>query len=460
MLGTAPSSRCEKCGRPHQDGIKTARAGAEGSGHAVCLGFRMLIATLLLIGGVLVVMGLGEPLVRRLPLSPALVYLLAGWAAASLATPPLPAFDLFAHPGLLRMVFEVAVLLSLFTIGLKIRLPLRWAVWRAPLLLASSAMLCAIGLATLAARALLPLDWALAFLLATLLAPTDPVLASDVQVHDPHDRDGLRLALTAEGALNDGTAYPLVMLALGLLGWHALGEGGARWAAVDLAWSLAAGAALGAVCGRATGRLLLRGLRAGEHRHWHELLYLGTIALAWGGALALHASAFIAVFAAGVTLLRAHPGRLHDPHAADVGQRMQAFGASCERLVEVLMVLLIGAAMADVAWSWGVVGFAAVMVLLVRPASVLLGLPPAALPRGQRGLVAWFGIRGVGSVFYLALALELMLRFGAGTAAARELASACLACIALSIALHGVSATPLMTAYHRRRAARAGAHLG
>jgi NhaP-type Na+/H+ or K+/H+ antiporter len=395
----------------------------------------MLTATLLLIGSVLVVMGLGEPLVRRLPLSPALVYLLTGWAMAALATPLLPELDLIGEPGMIRLFSEGAVLLSLFAIGLKIRMPLRWVAWRTPVLLATTAMLVAIGLATLAARALLPMDWAMAFLLATLLAPTDPVLASDVQVHDHQDRDLLRLSLSAEGALNDGTAYPLVMLALGLLGWHTLGERGGQWIAWDLAWSVGAGVLLGIACGRGIGRLLRHKLRAAGEAEWDELLYLGAIMLTYGLALLIHASAFLAVFAAGATLLRPHPGATHE------------FGASCERLVEALMVLLIGAAMTAVDWSWGVVGFSLVMVLAVRPLSVLLGLPPSALPRGQRAMVAWFGIRGVGSVFYLAVALEMGISGGA----ARELASACLACIALSIGLHGVSATPLMAAYHRRR---------
>jgi NhaP-type Na+/H+ or K+/H+ antiporter len=154
------------------------------------------------------------------------------------------------------------------------------------------------------------------------------------------------------------------------------------------------------------------------------------------------------VFAAGVTLLRPHPGLGPDPHAREVGRSMQSFGASCERLVEVLMVLLIGATMASVDWSWPIAGFALVVVLLVRPLSVLLGLPPSALPPGQRALAAWFGVRGVGSMFYLALALE----FGISGGAARELLSATLACVALSIALHGISSTPLMDAYRRRRA--------
>ncbi|MDN3920665.1 cation:proton antiporter [Roseateles violae] len=411
----------------------------------------MLTASLLLLGAVLVVMALAEPLVRRLPLSPALVYLLSGWLAASLATPPLPALDLQRHAGLLRVASEIAVLLSLFAVGLKIRIAASWSAWKVPLLLASSAMLWSVGLATLAAWLILPLSsWAMAFLLAAILAPTDPVLASDVQIRSNEDRDGLRLALSAEGALNDGTAMPVVLLALGLLGLHELGPRGMDWLLGDLLWAVVGGTVLGVACGRGLGWALRRRLRAGVQADWDELLYLGAIGLTYGLAQAVHASAFLAVFAAGATLLRQHPAARPDPEALPLGEQLQAFGARCERLVEVLMVLLIGAALSEVRWSAALLLFALAMLLLVRPLSVLLGLPPRALPAPQQRLVAWFGIRGVGSVLYLAMALEQ----GLAAEDAQLLVSACLVCIALSIGLHGVSATPLMEAYQRRQAER------
>jgi NhaP-type Na+/H+ or K+/H+ antiporter len=407
----------------------------------------MLSATLLLIGAVLLAMSLAQTLVARLPLSPALLYLAVGWAAASLASPPLPAPDLMAHATLLRVLAEIAVLLSLFAIGLKIRVAATWAAWRVPVLLATSSMLWAVALATLLAVWLLPLAWPMALLLAAILAPTDPVLASDVQTHSEHDRDALRLSLTVEGALNDGTAFPLVMLALGLLGVHELGTNGLRWLQLDLLWSVGAGVALGVACGRAIGWALLRRLRVQPDSQGDELVYLGAIALVYGLSLALHASAFLAVFACGATLLRQHPATRAEPVAVDLGQHMQAFGARCERLAEVLMVLLVGAALTRVTWSAEVLAFALGVVLLVRPASVLLGLPPAALPTTQRRLVAWFGIRGVGSLFYLAFVLER----GVKGPAAQTVISACLVSLAVSIALHGVSATPLMRWYQRRR---------
>jgi len=408
-----------------------------------------LTASLLLAGGLLVAMALAEPWIKRLPLSPPIVYLLCGWLAGVIATPPLPDLDLAGQASRLRVLSEIAVLLSLFAIGLKIRI-VGWRGWRVPVLLGTLGVLWAAALGTGLAWLVLPLTWPQAFLLAAMLAPTDPVLASELHVHSEHDRDALRVSLSAEGALNDATAYPVVMLAMGFMGLHEIGENGLHWLGLDVLWSFGAAAALGIACGRGIGRIMQRKLRAGTVTEWDELLYIGAIALVDGVAVVLHASPFLAVFAAGATLLRTHPAHQPEEEVQDYGQQLQAFGARCERLVEVLMVLLIGACLAHVRWSLLIGLFALLMVLVVRPLSVLLTLPPRSLPSLQHGLIAWLGIRGVGTLFYLTLALES----GVSGPLGQLMLSASLAAIALSIVLHGISTTPLMNAYQRRRALR------
>ena len=129
---------------------------------------------------------------------------------------------------LLERVAEIAVLISLFTVGLKLDLPLRDARWRIPLQLATVSMLRTVAAITAAGIWRLKLPLGGAVLLGGILAPTDPVLASDVQVADRQDRHRLRFGLTGEGGMNDGTAFPVVMLGLGLLSLHNLGEGGWR----------------------------------------------------------------------------------------------------------------------------------------------------------------------------------------------------------------------------------------
>ncbi|MFL6628371.1 MAG: cation:proton antiporter [Vitreoscilla sp.] len=414
----------------------------------------MLTSTLLLLGAVLLGMCLLELHVTRLPLSPAVVYLAVGWIAgwmvqARVVTPPTAP----ARADMLVIITEIAVLISLFAVGLQLRLPWTLKAWRVALVLAGGTMIATIALATLAGAWLMPsLGWAGALLLAGILAPTDPVLASEVQIRSRDDRDAVRVALTAEGGLNDATALPVVMLALGLLGIGDLGTGGVRWLWHDLAWPIAGGALLGWGFGRVLGRVIHALQRHGHGLGWDELMYLGIITVAYGLSRLTETSAFLFVFAAALGLFRRTPGAVASLARAGVepdelADRLLGFGHRCGRLVEVVMVLLLGFAMPWVQWRGAPLLYAALLLLVIRPLSAFLTIPARALPRAQRRIVAWFGIRGVGSLFYLALVIDS----GLSTTLSTDLMNATLPAIALSIVLHGVSATPLMALYRRRR---------
>ena len=412
----------------------------------------MLTATLLLLGVVLLAMCLLELHVTRLPLSPAVVYLAVGWvagwmASAHVKTPPTAP----ERADMLVVITEIAVLISLFAVGLQLRMPWTLKGWRVAAVLASLTMVVTIALATLAGWWLLPgLGFAGALLLAGILAPTDPVLASEVQIRSRIDRDAGRVALTAEGGLNDGTALPVVMLALGLLGIGDLGEHGVRWLWHDLAWPIAGGALLGWAFGRVLGKVIHRLLRSGHGLCWDELLYLGIITVAYGLSRLTETSSFLFVFAAALGLFRRGPRSerpLVDVDAAhdELSDRLLAFGHRCGRLVEVVMVLLLGFAMPWVQWRGEPLAYAALLLVVIRPLSVFVTMP--ALPKTQRRIVAWFGIRGVGSLFYLALVIDS----GLEPDLCVRLVNATLPAIALSVLLHGVSATPLMGLYRKRR---------
>jgi NhaP-type Na+/H+ or K+/H+ antiporter len=166
-------------------------------------------------------------------------------------------------------------------------------------------MTLTVGMITLVGAFLLHLPWGAAILLGAILAPTDPVLASDVQVATPGDRDRLRFSLTGEAGLNDGTAFPFVMLGLGLLGLHPLGACGWRWLAVDVGWAVLGGLAVGGVLGTLVGRLVLYLRRAHQEAVGRDdFLVLGLITLSYGSALLLHTYGFLAVFAAALALRR------------------------------------------------------------------------------------------------------------------------------------------------------------
>jgi NhaP-type Na+/H+ or K+/H+ antiporter len=242
------------------------------------------------------------------------------------------------------------------------------------------------------------------------------------------------------------------MLALSLLGIGELGPGGTRWLWHDLAWPIAGGALLGWAFGRLLGRAIHALLRHGHGLCWDELLYLGIITVAYGLSRLTDTSSFLFVFAAALGLFRRSPGATHALQRAGVEpdeltERLLAFGHRCGRLVEVVMVLMLGFAMPWVHWRGAPLAYAALLLLAIRPLSVLLTVRAHALPPAQRRMVAWFGIRGVGSLFYLALVIDS----GLPPALSADLVDATLPAIALSVLLHGVSATPLMAIYRRRR---------
>jgi len=384
-----------------------------------------------------------------MPLSFALVYLAVGFAIGP-AGVNLVAIDLVAHRGVVEILAEVAVLISLFAVGLRLKLPLAWEYWRTPVKLATLTMLLTIIGIALAARLLLGFDWPVALLLGAVLAPTDPVLASDVQVRHADDRDALRLALTAEGGLNDGAAFPAVILCLMLIG---AAPDLAHWVVHDVVWAIAGAVALGTACGMLLAWAVAWARRSGHGLEFEEFLALGMIALTYGAALATETYGFVAVFVAGLTFAQAKfpdsPLGTRESAAPGTAQRLLVFTTQCERLAEVALVLLIGAALWTVTWSPQIVAFGAALMLVVRPLATLITIRRSELSRLRRRLLAWFGIRGIGSVYYATYAI------GNADYAPwmHDFAGATLAAIAMSIAAHGASATPLMNWLRPRRSA-------
>ena len=239
----------------------------------------------IIVGLLLIGMTLGGSYLARLPLSAAMLYLGVGVAIGPSGWGLLK-LDAMQNVALLERLTEVAVLISLFTAGMKLELPLADRRWRIPVQLATVSMLVTVMAITALGVGLMGLSLGAAILLGAILAPTDPVLASDIQVINPGDRDRLRFGLTGEGGLNDGTAFPLVMLGLGLLGLHELGAYGWRWWALDVVWAVVGGLGLGYLMGMLVGRavIYLR-MRHREALGSDEVIALGLIALTYGLAL-------------------------------------------------------------------------------------------------------------------------------------------------------------------------------
>jgi NhaP-type Na+/H+ or K+/H+ antiporter len=425
----------------------------------------------LVAGGLLVLMALSGTVLKRLPLSASLVYLAVGFGLHQAGVETLSPS---AHATAAEHLTEIAVIISLFAAGLKLRLPLSDKAWRLPIRLASSTMLVTVIFLAGVCMALLGLPLGAALLLAAILAPTDPVLASEVQVDHPTDSDRLRFGLTGEAGLNDGAAFPFVMLGLGLLGLHPLGAGWSRWLAVDVAWAVVAGLGVGWSLGNAIGRVVIY-LR---HRHREaigldDFLALGLIGLSYGAAVALHAYGFLAVFAAGYALRRTEARSGNQVPSQDMAslaiagaseevatrsstapaymaQAVLGFTEALERMGEAALMVLVGAMLASVGISGEGLVLAAALFFVVRPAAVALTLQGSAASARQKRLIAWFGIRGIGSLYYLFYALG----HGVDVDLGERLSRLVLTVVAASAVLHGISVTPLMTRYRRRKERR------
>lgn len=418
----------------------------------------------LLIGVLLILMVLAGTFLARLPLSAAMIYLGLGYGLGpgGLGVVEL---DPFRHAGVLARASEVAVLISLFAVGLKLGVPLGDRRWLIPLRLAFPVMALTVALIAGIGVTGLGLSLGAAVLLGAILAPTDPVLATGIQAEAGLSPDRLRFSLAGEGALNDGSAFPFVLLGLGLLGLHSLGNDGWHWVIVDLLWSTIGGLLVGALLGAIVGKLVVH-LRV---RHQNavgldEFLSLGLIAISYGLAQLILASGFLAVFAAGIAISRVRDlpptdGQdskqtdwvTHPHHASSAMHRaVRRFNDQLEKLAELAIVLLVGVllpAMAPLPALWW---FIPALFFLVRPLAILIGMAGQGLTHVQLAIVGWFGIRGIGSIFYLMFALD----HGVGNAMAQELVSLTLSTIATSIVAHGISALPLMTWYAARKTRR------
>jgi NhaP-type Na+/H+ or K+/H+ antiporter len=423
------------------------------------------------VGGLLLARGLTSSILKRLPVTPAIIYLAVGLLVGPTVLNVFH-FNPLKESALLEVLTEVAVLISLFSAGIKMPVPVSFARWRTPILLATVSMAVSVGLVAAFAYYFLGLPLGAGVLLGAILAPTDPVLATDVQIRHPGDRDQLRFTLTCEAGMNDGSAFPFVMLGMGLLGLHELGDSGLHWALVDVLWATLAGIAIGVLSGAALGHLGWK-LRSvpNEHTLMDDFLGLGLIGVVYGLSLLVGAWGFLAVFFAAVALRqtelklagvgqdspdRPQPGRIEAEAASacpdnepppTVSGGSLVFKEHLERLSELMLVLLIGGTLFLDSWSWRAVGLALFLFMVARPVSALASLLGTRTSWPMRGMIGWFGVRGIGSLYYLMYAIQ----HGLPEDLAMELIQLTLIAVSLSILVHGTSVKPLMSRFWRYR---------
>jgi NhaP-type Na+/H+ or K+/H+ antiporter len=396
-------------------------------------------------------------LLGRLPVSAPMVFLGAG-ALVWLVVPGLPSPDPAQNEGAALHLTEVCVIVSLMGAGLALNRPVGLRSWSSTWRLLGITMplsMLAVGLLGWWA---LGLGAASALLLAAALAPTDPVLATEVQVSEPvtsddADDDEVRFALTSEAGLNDGLAFPFTWAAVAMsMAGAAPSAWLPHWLAVDVVWRLTCGIGVGLLVGWLLGRLFFSSIaeRLRLADRTGGFVALAATFLAYGVAELAEGYGFIAVFVCACTLRSAE--RSHRYH-----QVLHTFVEQVERLLTVVVVVLLGAAVARgllsvLGWREWLVAVA--VILVVRPAAGWIGLTPGKTGPRERAVISFFGVRGVGSLFYVAFALT----YGAFPDAERLWGMTGLV-VVLSIVVHGITSTPTMAivdALRRREARRQG----
>lgn len=395
---------------------------------------------LFVIGLLLLFVTLGSGLISRLPISFAIIYLVVGIFFGPYG------FDIIRlrpDAEFLERLTEFVVLISLFSCGLKMNRRFNGGAWRSTVRLIGFLMPISIFAIAAVAHWGLKMQWGPAVLLGAILAPTDPVLASEVQLAHTEDRDELRFGLTSEGGLNDALAFPFVYF-----GIHWLKEGSnwqswfQQWVVIDLLWA----SAIGIVMGIAVAVVIvwidqnIQNFTKVDDL-MEDFVALSIILLTYSLTEVIYGYGFLAVFVAGIVAQR----RYENPEKP-FSQRQ--FTERIEKLLEVTTILILGSLL-----RWQAIQshigeallIGGLLLFIIRPIGAWISTIGGGYRPLTRWLFGWFGVRGVGSIYYLCYALGNGLK----DTLAEQIAWITYITIVLSVILHGTSTTPLMNLYNR-----------
>ncbi len=375
-------------------------------------------------------------LYRLEPASSAL--LIAGGAALFTATPiQSGVMDPVSYPAIWMYASEAAVVLALFGTGIRIDNSMDWRRWiPAARMLAITMPLCMIAVAI--GGVWIGMTLASAVLLAAVLAPTDPVLAGSVQVGAPAKggEHPVRFALTTEAGLNDALAFPFVYLAILVASTAALTIGDfTQWALQYVVYKIVVGTVLGAAAGWLLGMVLFVFPKDNPLAQSSSgVIAFAGIILVYGISELVEGYGFLAVFVFGLALRRVEAD--HEYHT-----RLHAFSTAIEHAITAVMLVLLGGAFPAVFddLQWPDVALALVFLILIRPLAGIIGLVGYDRPLRERAFIAFYGVRGLGSIFYLAYASGQIEMVDEG----RLWAITCFTIVASTV-IHGFSASALV----------------
>jgi len=402
------------------------------------IGLQTYIIILTLIGIAALGMAWMPSISRQTRISYSIFYVLLGMIVYITLGKLLPLPDPISKNEDVLRLSELVVIISLMGTGLKIDQRFTFRRWSIPLRLVSITMIISILIVTAAAFWGFQFDLPAAILLGAVLAPTDPVLASDVQVGPPNEetQDNIKFSLTSEAGMNDGSAFPFTWLAIALAASGSSTDVLWNWAWYDLVYRIAAGVISGFLIGRGLAYLVFRLPEKYKHLKTRDgFVAIAATLLVYGITEMIHGYGFIAVFVAAITLR--HSEKHHKYHKS-----LHEFTDQIERiLIAVLLILFGGSLVSGVLnhLTWEMAIFGVLFVLLIRPATSLLSMIGSKLHIKEKLAISFFGIKGMGSFFYLSFALhETFFSLN------QELWSVVAFVVLLSILVHGLTATSIM----------------
>ncbi|HEY9363986.1 MAG TPA: cation:proton antiporter [Chitinophagaceae bacterium] len=396
------------------------------------------IITIIIIGIAALGMAWMPMITRKIKISYSLIYVFLGILLyAIFNTLPLP--NPIAYPQETLHLTELVVITSIMGTGLKIDEPFSFRKWRVPFRLILITMILCIGIVFISGQWAFHFDIASALLLGAVLAPTDPVLASDVQVGPPLEKskENVRFSLTAEAGMNDGTAFPFVWLAIALAVFASTGKGNfTQWIMFDLVYRLLAGVICGFVIGRLLAYLVFH---LPEKKNFIAIkdgfVAIATTLLVYGLTELLRGYGFVAVFVTAITLRNSHMS--HRFHT-----KLHDFTDQIERVLVAIVLILFGGSLVNGILKHLTIEmalFGLSFLFIIRPLTALIALIGSKLHIKEKLAISFFGIKGIGSFYYLAFALST-----AYFQYSKELWSMVSFIVLISIIIHGVTATSVM----------------
>lgn len=398
------------------------------------------LLNVLVIGVLLLMVTLGSGLIARLPISFAIIYLIVG---IFLGPYGFNLIQIRPDAEFLERLAEFVVLISLYSCGLKMNRPLTLGAWRSTIRLIGFLMPISIFAIAAIGHWVLGMEWGPAILLGGILAPTDPVLASEVQLAHTEDRDELRFGLTSEGGLNDALAFPFVYF-----GIHWLKEGSnweswfPKWVAIDLIWAIAAGIVMGIIVAKI---VVWIDLKLHDYRPVNQVMEdfvgISIILLTYSITELVYGYGFLAVFVAGILAQRNYDN-------PEKSESQQHFTEQIEKLTEIAIILILGSLLRwQAIWDHfeQALFVAGALLFVIRPVGAWISTLGGGYRAATRWLFGWFGVRGVGSIYYLCYAFGNGLKDTLG----EQIAWITYITIVLSVILHGISTTPLMNSYNK-----------